>query len=298
MLEEFLRVGGQPARRKHAGAHPRRFEMQQQSGPFETVARRGAVGAETVGRVVAVVLAQGLPVAVEMFDHQKAVGGGAAMNHPLDDALGAAQPALVVADIGQGEEGFGGVHVAVGASVRLLLAPVAVEGFAHGAFFFAPETAVDDVDRVIEQGLRTGPLRDHRGTRGQGHEGMQVGVLAGVAVAVLGHREPATVHGIAQRPAQGLDAVIHQLGKTRQALDVRHGEAVGHARGVHGLCLRIGRQVTALVEIAEAFRELRGLGKRQQAQAFGGEPLLMGGGVQPTAEGGLKGVHGVPFLLL
>ena len=84
---------------------------------------------------------------------------------------------------------------------------------------------------------------------------MQIGVLAGVAVAVSGDREPATVHGIAQRPAQGLDAVIHQLGKTRQALNVRHGEAVGHARGVHGLGLRVGRQTTSFIEIAEAFRQ-------------------------------------------
>ncbi|MNG14544.1 hypothetical protein D3C84_983080 [compost metagenome] len=84
---------------------------------------------------------------------------------------------------------------------------------------------------------------------------MQVGVLAGVAVTVLGHREPATVHGIAQRPAQGLDAVIHQVGKSWQALDMRHGEAVGHARGVHGVGLGVGRQTTFFVEIAEAFRQ-------------------------------------------
>ncbi|MCY1447902.1 hypothetical protein D9M71_645430 [compost metagenome] len=127
---------------------------------------------------------------------------------------------------------------------------------------------------------------------------MQIGILAGVAVAVFGNREPATVHGIAQRPAQGSDAVVHQLGKTRQALDVRHGEAVGHARGVHGLCLRVGRQAALFIKVAEALGELRSLGKCQQPQAFGGEPLLVGGGVQPTAEGGLRGVHGVPFLLL
>ena len=102
---------------EHPGLYPRRFEVQQQPRPLETVARRGAVGAETVGRVVVVVVAQRLPVAVEMLDHQVIVGGGVTVNHALDDALGAAQPAVVIGDIGQGEEGFGGVHVAVGAAV-------------------------------------------------------------------------------------------------------------------------------------------------------------------------------------
>ncbi|MNI84014.1 hypothetical protein D3C73_1408780 [compost metagenome] len=89
VLEEFLRVGGQPAWGEHAGAYSRSLEMQEQSSPFETVSRRGAVGAKTIGRVVVVVLAQRLPVAVEMLDHQIVIGGGVTMNHSLDDALGA-----------------------------------------------------------------------------------------------------------------------------------------------------------------------------------------------------------------
>ncbi|MNI85275.1 hypothetical protein D3C73_1422520 [compost metagenome] len=127
---------------------------------------------------------------------------------------------------------------------------------------------------------------------------MQVGVLAGVAVAMFGSGEPAAVNRIAQWPAQCCDAVIDQLGKARQALDMGHGEAVGHASGIHGMGLRIGREATLFIEVAEAFREPGSLGKAQQAQAFGGEPLLMGRCDQPTAEGGLEGVHGVPFLLL
>ncbi len=43
---------------------------------------------------------------------------------------------------------------------------------------------------------------------------------------------------------------------------------------VFGLC--VGGQMTALVEIAEAFRQRRSLGERQQqAQAFSGKPLLV-----------------------
>ncbi|MNT42471.1 hypothetical protein D3C72_1788910 [compost metagenome] len=127
---------------------------------------------------------------------------------------------------------------------------------------------------------------------------MQIGVLAGIAVAMFGSREPAAVQRIPQWPAKCRDTVIHQLGKARQPLDMGHGEAVGHARGVHGLGLRISREAAFFIEVAEAFRQLRSLGEGQQAQAFGGEPLLMGRCVQPTAEGRLEGVHGVPFLLL
>ncbi len=53
-----------------------------------------------------------------MLDHQVVVGGGVAVDHALDDALCTAQPTVVVGDIGQGEESFGGVHVAVGAAIR------------------------------------------------------------------------------------------------------------------------------------------------------------------------------------
>jgi hypothetical protein len=61
----------------------------QQQRPLETVARRGAVRAEAVGGVVVVVVAQRLPVAVEMLDDHVTVGGRMTMDHPLDDAQGA-----------------------------------------------------------------------------------------------------------------------------------------------------------------------------------------------------------------
>jgi hypothetical protein len=45
---------------------------------------------------------------------------------------------------------------------------------------------------------------------------MQVGVLAGVAVAVFGDRKPAAVQHLRKDHAQGRDAVIDQLGEPRQ----------------------------------------------------------------------------------
>jgi len=133
----------------------------------------------------------------------------------------------------------------------------------------------------------------HGRAGGERDEGVQVGVLAGVVVAMFGNRKPAAVQRITQWPAQRGDTVVDQFGKPRQALNVGHGEAVGHARGIHGFSLRVRRQTAALVEVAETFGELRSLGKFQQTQAFGSEPLLVGRSVQPTAEVWVKGVHGV-----
>ena len=298
LLEELLRIGRQPARREHPGLDPRRFEVQQQPRPLETVARGGAVRAEAVSGVVVVVLAQRLPVAVEVFDDHVAVSCCMTMNHPLDDALRAHQPALIFSDIGQREERFGGVHVAVGAAIGLFVAPVAIEEFAHGALFFAPEIRVDDVDRIIQQRLGAGTLCDHRRAGRERDKGMQIGILAGVAVAMFGDRKPAAVQRIPQWTTQGRNAVINQFGKPRQALNVGHGEAVGHARGVHGFGLRVRRQTAAFVEVAETFRQLCSLGECQQAQTFVGEPLLVGRGVQPTAEAWVEKIHEWPFLLL
>ncbi|CDF95244.1 hypothetical protein BN844_3238 [Pseudomonas sp. SHC52] len=214
-----------------------------------------------------------------------------AVDHALDDTQRASEPARIVGDIGQGQEGFGGVHVAVGAAIGFLDAPVTVEGLAQRAFFFAPEMPVDDSHRLVQQRLGAGTLGHHGGTGGQGHEGMQVGGLAGVVFMGLRRGKPAAVFSVPQGAAEGLDAVVHQLGEARQALGVGHGEAVGHAGGVHGFGPGPGRQATALVQVAETVRQPRRLGERQQPQTFGGEPLLVGRCVQPTAEGRLEGVH-------
>jgi hypothetical protein len=73
---------------------------------------------------------------------------------------------------------------------------------------------------------------------------------------------------------------------------------VGHARGVHGFGLRVRRQTAALVEVAETFGQSGIPGECQQAQTFVGEPLLVGWGIQPTAEAWEQKIHGWPFLLL
>ena len=84
---------------------------------------------------------------------------------------------------------------------------------------------------------------------------MQVGGLGAVAVGLPGHGEPAAVLGITQGPAEGGDAVVHQSGITRQALDMGHGEAVGHARGVHGFGLGAAGQAALFIEVAKARRK-------------------------------------------
>jgi hypothetical protein len=117
----------------------------------------------------------------------------------------------VAGDIGQGEERFGGVHVAVGAAIGLGLAPVAVEDSR-----MAPSSSLQKYVSMMSIASSSRPgrrdARHHRRAGGQGDEGMQVGGLAGVAVAVFGDGEPAAVLGITQRAAQGRDAVLDQLG--------------------------------------------------------------------------------------
>lgn len=220
------------------------------------------------------------------------------MDDPLDNVQGTVEPARVLGDIGQGEERLSGVHVAVGAAIGLLAAPVAVEGLAHRALLLAPEMRFDDPDRLHQQGFGAGACGHHRGTRRQGDEGMQVGGLATVAVALSGAGEPAAVLAIAQRTVERGDAVVHQRGVTGNALDMGHGETVGHARGVHGAGPGIARQAPALVQVAEAFGQPCRAGEPQQALAFGGEPLMMGRSVQPAAERQWNSVHGEPVVVL
>ncbi|MNQ91045.1 hypothetical protein D3C85_1064090 [compost metagenome] len=148
--KQSLRVNHQPARGRHARQNQRRLKVHQQPRPFKAMAWRGAVGSETIGRTGLVVLAQRLPLSVKMLDDPIVVSRRMTVDHPLDNPQRAAQPAIVLGDIGQGEEGFGGVHVAVGTAIGLLDAPVAAEGFAQGALLLAPEMLVDDIDRLHE----------------------------------------------------------------------------------------------------------------------------------------------------
>ena len=183
------------------------------------------------------------------------------MDHALDDAQRAVQPACVGGDVGQGEERFRRVHVAVGAAIGLDAAPVLGKGFEHDALLLAPEKLLDDLDRVVQQGLCAGCARDQRRTGGQGDKSVQVGSLAGIAIHSVGRGEPATVRVIAQRAAEGGYPMLDQPGITGQPHRVSHGEAMGHARGVHGLGNGIGRQLAFIVQVAEPVGQARSLGE-------------------------------------
>lgn len=245
-----------------------------------------------------VVIRQWLPLPVEMLDDPVIAGGGMLVDDPFDNMQGAVEPARVLGDIGQGEERLGGVHVAVGAAIGLLAAPVAVEGLAHRALLLAPEVRFDDPDRLRQQGFGAGARGHHRGTRRQGDEGMQVGGLAAVTVGMPGGGEPAAVFAVAQRAVEGGNAVVHQRGVTGNALDMGHGETVGHPCGVHGAGPGTARQAPALVQVAEAFGQPGRAGEPQQALAFGGQPVMMGRSVQPAAERQGNRVHGGPVVVL
>ncbi|MNH17016.1 hypothetical protein D3C79_766690 [compost metagenome] len=224
-----------------------------------------------IGGVGLIVFRQRLPVRIEMFDHAVVAGSRMALNDALDDAQGALQPERIAGHIRQGEKGLGGVHVAVGTTVGFRLLPVAGKGLAQRPLFLAPEAFLDDPDRFLQHTLRTAGTGYHCRACGQRDEGMQVGRLAD-ATLPLRAIEPTAVRGVMQRPAQGLYAMLHQCQAAWYTLEVRQGEAVGHARSCQGFGKGRRRQLATGVEIGEAFRHLRGHRERQQPPPFVGEP--------------------------
>ncbi|MNH03165.1 hypothetical protein D3C79_624180 [compost metagenome] len=269
--EQAPRAGQQPCRGRKPGLTPRSLKVQDQTGPLERMARRCAVWAKVICGIVPVVFGQRLPVHIEMFDHSVVTGASMAVNDALDDTQGALQPKYIARHIGQGEEGLSGVHVAVGTTIGFRLLPVAGEGLAHRTLLLTPETLLDDPYRLRQQPLCSRSARHDGRAGGKRDEGMQVSRLAVVALAVRAG-EPTAVPGVAQRPAQGLHTVLHQCQAAWRTLKVGQGEAVGHARGVHGFGDSRRGQFAAGVEIAETFRGLRGLGEREQPLALACEP--------------------------
>ncbi len=268
-----------------------RLQVQYQACPFEGVAGRGPVRTEAIGGVFAVVVGERLPLRIEMFRDTHAVGSGAGQDQALDDPLGAQQPLRVAGHVGQGEEGFDAVHVAVGAPVGLRVQPVAGERLAQGALLFAPEALLDDLGHRLQQRRRLADARHHRRAGGEGDEGVQVGGLAGVAMTFR-LRVPTVMLLVAQRALQGLDTMPDQFAATRNALDMRQGKAVGHARGVHGLGQGATGQAAFVIEVAEPLGQARSPGEGEQAQGLGVEPGMVCRGVKP-ADG-----HGCTFLVV
>ena len=149
-VEQLAGVFEQPGGRGQAALLARSFQVQQQARPFKGVTRGFTEGAEWIARMVPVVLRQRLPPGIEVFDGQ--VGGlrGVLVDHPLADAQGALQPQVLVEHVGQGEKGFGAVHIAVGPAIRFAVAPVTSEGLQQGTFVFAPEPCFQHRYRFIQ----------------------------------------------------------------------------------------------------------------------------------------------------
>ncbi|RMM28771.1 hypothetical protein ALP21_05426 [Pseudomonas savastanoi pv. phaseolicola] len=274
-----------------SGLTARSLQMQHQPRPLEGMPRRSAEGPETVGRVFPVVIGKRLPVLGEMLDDLKVVGTGMLMDNPLDNAQRPVEPLRVTRHIGECKEGFGAVHVAVGAAIRFLIAPVPRERLTHGAFLIAPEMRLDHLDGVGQQCLRARPPRHHGRTGRQCDERMQISLLFGLAAVFERGTEPAAVFGIVQRSAQCGDTVIDQRSTARDALRMRHGKTVGHARRVHGSCGGTDHQPTVVIKTAKAVVQPRSLGEGQQTIAFQCQPLVMGWRAQPTAEGLIIVIH-------
>ncbi|RMP19625.1 hypothetical protein ALQ26_05999 [Pseudomonas amygdali pv. lachrymans] len=253
--------------------------------------RRGAERPEAISRVFAVVIGQRLPVLCEVLDDLKIVGPGMLMDHPLDNAQRPVEPLSIAGYVGQREEGFGAVHVAVGAAIGLFVAPVLRKRLTHGTFLLAPETGLDDLDGLGQQCLRARPPRHHGRTGRQCDESMQIRLFVGFTAVFERSTEPAIVFGIAQRATQCGDAMIDQCGTAGYALRMGHGKTVGHTCGIHGFGRGADHQTAVVIQTAKTVVEPGSLGEGQQTVAFQCQPLMMGWRAQPTAEGVIIIIH-------
>ena len=102
-------------------------ELQEQPGPLEAVARRGAERPEPVARPVAVVVGQRLPVRGEVLGDAPLPRRGET-DEPAADGLGPAQAGCLPGRAVRGQEGFHRVHVGVEAAVGIGLMPALVPG--------------------------------------------------------------------------------------------------------------------------------------------------------------------------
>ena len=231
-------VGGGPleqgdrSRQEPAGRlAQRRFELNRQSRPLEAMSRRGAVRPERVGRALAVVLGQRLPVCGEVLDDAPVVIASHC-DQAFDDGQGALAPAGVTGHVGSHEVGLDGVHVAVGATVVLDRGEGLVPGLSAGAVRLVPEALQVHGGRLFEEGL--GAVDPGRGGRGGGeeHEAVVVAALRAIGdLAVDRHLvEPPPGIRVGEAVAQGAYAVRGEVDGARAAEQRGQREHVGHPR--------------------------------------------------------------------
>ena len=189
-LNEALRRVG-PERLVHLDEQPR---------PLHPVADGGAVGAEGIGGLVAVVVEQRFPPRGQVFGNPPVVVS-CQPDHPLGNPAGAPVPGAVPRRVPGGEERLDGVHVGVDPAVVVQGDPRAVPLLHNRAGGLVPEVLLHD---------RQGHLQQPLGARYPGHqgaccreenEGVRVGGFDALGTAIgLDGCKPAAEVLVVERP--------------------------------------------------------------------------------------------------
>ena len=175
-------ASGSQARRRS----PRHQSWRRRRDHSSAVAGGGAGGAE---HLVALVVAVDLPGLGEMLGDAPAGGGGGAADDEVGDLFGAVEVEPFAGRLEGGHQRLGQVHVGVLAAVAGDGRPVGGELLGAGAVLAAPRSGCRGSRRRRQAGARrAGGRRVMRRGGGEEHEGVAVGLLAGVDRAGVVHR--------------------------------------------------------------------------------------------------------------
>ena len=249
--EQGLRRLGQPG----MGAPAQLPQLHQQARPFQRMARRGARRAE---HRVSGIGAVHRPVGGEMLGHAPAFGAGMAVDDQRRDALGHGQVQAVARCLEGGHQRFGQVHVAVLAAITAHGLPVGGVFLGRGPGSLIPEAGEQHIGHIGQQGIGIGVAHDFGRRSCQQHEGMAVGLLAGIDRArIIDCPVPAATLPVLMPSAQEFHAVIDHPVCPRQAQQMGHRKAMHHPRGVmqaahRAARIRCGQRLAPVIQTEES----------------------------------------------
>lgn len=114
------------------------------------MAWRTAVGAKTVSGVINVVIADGVPLRIEMLINPVLALACHVVNDHRGNAQGAVEPFTVMRHVIHNQEGFDSVHIGVATTVLFGFAEGLIPGFQAHLFLFAPEITLNHLDGIVQ----------------------------------------------------------------------------------------------------------------------------------------------------
>ena len=244
--------------------------------------RRAAVGAEAVSRVIDVVIADRVPVGVEMLVNAVLPFARHVVNNHRGDAQGAVEPFTVVGHVINDQEGFHGVHVGVTAAIVFRFAEGFVPGLQAHLLLFAPEVALNHLDGIVQQLACLRVAGGDGARRAQQDEEVLIALLGRINHAFIVYAGvPAAVLLVAQRTVQGINAVLNQGVRAGAPHVRRHRVHMQHAGGDPQMCAHIATHLPVIAQPAKAGRYGGVFTEIENAVGLLFEPAVMAQGVKP-----------------